>query len=45
MHIQKVGKYLEIAQDFYKKDKDYYELSGDTFLEKLYLDLLIKGFL
>lgn len=41
--IEKIKEHLIVATKFYKKDKDYFELSDESFCEKLILDLFINA--
>lgn len=41
--VEKIKEYLVVATKFYKKDKDYFELSDESFCEKLILDLFINA--
>lgn len=42
--LHKCEKYLNVAYEFYKKDKDYYDLKDDfSYLKKLFMDLIVNA--
>lgn len=41
--LEKTRNYLEIAREFYKNDKNYFDLSENEFDKKLFLDLIINA--
>lgn len=42
LFVKKVSSYLQVAKEFYKKDKNYFGLSDESFSEKLFLDLMVS---
>ena len=42
LFIDKTSEYLEKAKDFYKDDKNYYDLNDDAFAETLFMDLMVN---
>lgn len=38
-----VEEYLSVAKNFYKEDKEYFDLSEESFEEKLFFDLIINS--
>jgi len=43
LFIEKIEHYLEVAQKFYKRDQDYFDLDDDAFKEKLFFNLLTNA--
>ena len=41
--VEKLKEYLIRATEFYKKDKEYFELTDESFCEKLILDLFVNA--
>ncbi|MBO5954458.1 MAG: hypothetical protein J6Q13_00635 [Clostridia bacterium] len=41
--VEKLKEYLAVASTFYEKDKLYFELSDNSFCEKLILDLIVNA--
>lgn len=41
--VKSISEYLEIAQNFYESDKDYYDLDVRSFHEKLIMDLFVNA--
>lgn len=41
--IENLMQYFKIANDFYQKDKSYYDLTEENFLKKLLLDLIVNS--
>ena len=43
LFVEKVDNYLKIAQKFYKRDQEYFDLDDNAFKEKLFFNLLTNA--
>ena len=43
LFVEVVDRYLKLAKEFYNDDKEYFELTDDSFTEKLTLDLFVNA--
>lgn len=41
--LKEIQKYIVVAKDFYKDDKNYFDLNEEEFAKKLFLDLVINA--